>query len=97
MKKGRQLTADSIGYSSSFFQDSDVIIGLERTEDDDEMTRVLKIVESRNCGKVEVDLIWNWEEGQFVEMTGAFAEASTYQGDPGGGLDGDYMDALARG
>jgi replicative DNA helicase len=74
MSKGRKVTADSIGYSSAFFQDSDVIIGLERTEDDDELSRILKIVESRNCGKVEVDLLWNWEEGQFMELESAYAQ-----------------------
>ncbi len=94
MKKGRSVSADSIGYSSSFFQDSDVIIGLERTEDDDEMVRILKIVESRNCGKVEVDLMWNWEEGRFLEQGG-------FEGKEPAGFtlddDGDYMEALARG
>ena len=66
MKK-RQVSASSIGYSSSFYQDSDVILGLERTEDDDETLRNLKIVASRNSGGAEVSLIWDWESGRFEE------------------------------
>lgn len=64
----KQVSADSIGYSSSFFQDSDVILGLQRTEDDDPDIRILKIVASRNCGPAEVELLWDWEKGEFKEF-----------------------------
>lgn len=63
MRAGK-VTADSIGYSSSFFQDSDVILGLEPVEEDDEI-RLLKIVASRNCGPSETALTWRWETGCF--------------------------------
>ena len=66
MKKN-VVSADSIGYSSSFFQDSDVILGLQRSEEPEDPLRVLKIVASRNCGYAETDLIWDWETGQFEE------------------------------
>lgn len=62
--RGNRVTADSIGYSSSFFQDSDVILGLEPIEEDPEL-RLLKVVASRNCGPEEALLIWRWETGCF--------------------------------
>ena len=63
MRAGK-VTADSIGYSSSFFQDSDVILGLEPVEEDGDI-RLLKIVASRNSGPSEVALTWKWETGCF--------------------------------
>jgi len=62
-----QITADAIGYSSSFFQDSDVIFALQRQDENDDTSRLLKIVASRNCGPAEVELLWDWEEGRFEE------------------------------
>lgn len=62
--RGNKVTADSIGYSSSFFQDSDVILGLEPVEDDPEL-RLLKVVASRNCGPEEALLTWRWDTGCF--------------------------------
>jgi replicative DNA helicase len=66
MKKGA-VSADAIGYSSSFFQDSDVILGLQRQDAEDDTTRLLKIVASRNSGPAEVELMWDWENGKFEE------------------------------
>jgi replicative DNA helicase len=63
MKSGK-VTADSIGYSSGFFQDSDVILGLEEVPEDDEI-RLLKVVASRNCGPEETTLTWRWDTGCF--------------------------------
>jgi replicative DNA helicase len=63
MRAGK-VTADSIGYSSSFFQDSDVILGLEPVEEDDSI-RLLKVVASRNCPPKETSLTWRWETGCF--------------------------------
>jgi len=62
--RGGKVSADSIGYSSSFFQDSDVILGLEPVEEDDEV-RLLKIVQSRNCPPSETSITWKWEQGCF--------------------------------
>jgi RecA-family ATPase len=62
--KGGKVSADSIGYSSSFFQDSDVILGLEPVEEDDSV-RILKIVQSRNCPPSETSITWNWDTGCF--------------------------------
>ena len=66
MKK-RQVSADAIGYSSSFYQDSDVILGLQKQDEDDDTSRELRIVASRNCGPATTDLLWDWEEGRFEE------------------------------
>jgi KaiC/GvpD/RAD55 family RecA-like ATPase len=62
--KGSKVSADSIGYSSSFFQDSDVILGLEPVEEDN-LIRLLKVVQSRNCGPDETSITWNWDTGCF--------------------------------
>jgi len=67
MKKNR-VSASSIGYSSSFFQDADVILALERQDELDDSSRLFRIEASRNCGKVEVELLWDWENGKFEEF-----------------------------
>ena len=69
-RKGK-IDPNSIGYSSSFYQDSDVIFGLEKGEDENDGSRLLKIVASRNCGPAEVDLDWDWDGGIFEEATAA--------------------------
>jgi replicative DNA helicase len=69
--KGKQVTADAIGYSSSFVQDADVTLGLQRDDEDSDDTRILKVLESRNCGKTETDLLWLWEQGRFEEWQAA--------------------------
>lgn len=66
--KGGKVSAEAIGYSSSFFQDSDVILGLQRVEDDEE-SRELLVVESRNCGRESTTLIWRWDTGCFHDDT----------------------------
>jgi replicative DNA helicase len=66
MKKN-QVTADAIGYSSSFYQDSDVILGLQKDETND-LERLLKIVGSRNTGYAEANLKWDWTTGEFEEL-----------------------------
>jgi len=71
--KGRKVSADSIGYSSSFFQDSDVILGLEPIElsdgSRDEMVRKFSVVESRICAPTETTLTWVWDTGCFHDET----------------------------
>lgn len=68
-KKG-QVTSDSIGYSSSFVQDADVVLGLQKEAEDLDTTRILKILESRNCPRAEVSLDFDWDQGLFAEMVG---------------------------
>lgn len=62
--KGGKVSADSIGYSSSFFQDSDVILGLDPVEADEEL-RNLRVVQSRNSGPAENAITWKWDTGCF--------------------------------
>ena len=68
--KGGKVSADSIGYSSSFFQDSDVILGLEPVEEDDSI-RLLKVVQARNCPPSETSITWNWDTGCFHDESKA--------------------------
>ena len=67
MKKG-QVTADAIGYSSSFHQDADVIFGLQREDENVDDTRSLRILASRNSGPGQVSLMWDWNTGAFREL-----------------------------
>lgn len=69
MKNG-SVTADSIGYSSSFFQDSDVLYGLQREDDAVDDTRLFKLMAGRNVSPMEVSLLWDWNTGDFREITG---------------------------
>jgi replicative DNA helicase len=66
MNKKKGITSDSIGYSSSFAQDSDVILGVERTEDD--TIQKVKVVLARNCPPLETFVQWEWEYGRFEEL-----------------------------
>jgi hypothetical protein len=66
--KGSKVSADSIGYSSSFFQDSDVILGLEPVEEDEHI-RLLKVVQARNCPPSETSITWQWDTGCFHDET----------------------------
>jgi hypothetical protein len=65
--KGGKVDANSIGYSSSFFQDSDVILGLEPVEGT-EIQRTLRVVQSRNTGPAETFITWNWDTGCFHDQ-----------------------------
>jgi replicative DNA helicase len=67
-KKGK-VSTDSIGYSSSFLQDADVVFGLEREDESVDDTRILKVMAARNSGNVEASLMWDWASGMFREMS----------------------------
>jgi replicative DNA helicase len=60
------ITAGSIGYSSSFGQDSDVVIAVESTETDE--IKKLKIIASRNSPNLEVLVRWDWSTGTYEEI-----------------------------
>lgn len=76
MDRKKGLTAGSIGYSSSFAQDADTILGVEST--DDELVKKLKVVLARNCPPMDVLLRWDWSNGLFEEMDGQDDDGSTY-------------------
>lgn len=69
-KKGRRLHSDSVGYTSAFLQDCDVMLGLEKEDpdDDDNHFRVLRVLESRHCGQVTSSLEFNWDNMTFLEV-----------------------------
>lgn len=77
MDKKKGITSSSIGYSSSFAQDSDTIIGVERTDDD--RIQKLKVVLARNCPSIETYVDWDWETGRFEEL-----EANPFEEDGDG-------------
>lgn len=66
MDKKKGIQSSSIGYSSSFAQDADVIIGVEKTEDVN--TNKVKIVLARNAPPQETYVRWDWSEGTFEEL-----------------------------
>jgi hypothetical protein len=54
------------GNSSSFFQDSDLLIGVEKTVTDD--VNKLKVLGARNAAQMERYLRWEWDTGTFEEL-----------------------------
>lgn len=69
-KTRSHLTLDSIGYSSSFAQDSDVIFGVEEIKEDGKASDrecMLRIIAARNCPRKDVRLRLDWENGQIIE------------------------------
>lgn len=66
-KKSRQVTADSIGYSSSFVQDSDLVLGVESDPDIDNQS-IIRVVLARTAPKGEVRIKWDWENMDFTEV-----------------------------
>jgi replicative DNA helicase len=80
-RRGR-LTLDSIGYSSSFAQDSDVIFGIEEVKDVEE-ERMLRIVAARNTARRDVRLHFDWEHGTIDEIEEAQYRADDEDEDDG--------------
>lgn len=66
-KKTRQVTADAIGYTSSFAQDSDLILGVESDPDIDNQA-IVRVLLARTAPKGEVHIKWDWENMDFTEV-----------------------------
>lgn len=66
MDRKKGITSNSIGYSSSFAQDSDTVIGVQKT--DEEEVNLLKVVLGRNTPAMETYVKWEWETGVFEEV-----------------------------
>ena len=66
-KKSRAITADSIGYSSSFAQDSDLVLGVESDPDIDNQS-IIRVVIARAAPKGEVRIKWDWDHMDFTEV-----------------------------
>jgi len=69
MKNG-SVTTDSIGYTSSFTQDSDILFGLQREDENVDDTRLFKLMAGRNVSPMEISLLWDWNTGDFREISG---------------------------
>lgn len=69
MDKKKGVTSGSIGYSSSFIQDSDVIISVEPLDDDLPNYNKIKILLGRNVAPgVETFVKWDWGTATFEEV-----------------------------
>ena len=66
-KKSRQITAEAIGYTSSFAQDSDIVLGVESDPDIDNQA-IIRVVLSRSSPKGEVRIKWDWDSMDFTEV-----------------------------
>lgn len=84
LSKKRGLTADSIGYSSSFAQDSDIIIGVEQVEDDTQL-RKIKVILSRMSAPMETRIMWDWTKSNFTETGVIVGNDAGYEREERGG------------
>jgi replicative DNA helicase len=66
-KKTRAVTADAIGYTSSFAQDADLILGVERNSDIDDQA-IIRVVLARSSPTGEVHVKWDWQTMEFEEI-----------------------------
>jgi replicative DNA helicase len=66
-RKTRQITAEAIGYTSSFAQDSDIVLGVESDPDIDNQA-IIRVVLSRSSPKGEVRIKWDWDSMDFTEV-----------------------------
>ena len=68
-KKG--VTVDSIGYSSSFLQDSDVVFGVEQTQAP--RISLFKVMAARSGPRVDITIRVDWDTGTIEEVDPAVA------------------------
>lgn len=66
-KRTRAITADAIGYTSSFVQDADLVLGVERNPDLDDQA-IIRVVEARTAAHAEVHVKWDWTTMEFAEV-----------------------------
>lgn len=66
-KKTRAVTADAIGYTSSFAQDADLILGVERNSDFEDQA-IIRVVLARSAPTGEVHIKWDWSTMDFTEV-----------------------------
>jgi replicative DNA helicase len=66
-KKTRAVTADAIGYSSSFAQDADLVLGVERNPDIEDQA-IIRVVIARSAPTGEVHVKWDWTTMEFEEV-----------------------------
>jgi replicative DNA helicase len=68
-KTSRAVSADAIGYTSSFAQDSDLLLGIERNPDIDNRA-IIRVVHARSSTTGIVNICWNWTTMEFDEVYG---------------------------
>lgn len=66
-RTSRRVTADAIGYSSSFVQDSDIVMSVEKDPDYDDRS-IVRVILSRTSPHGEVTIKWDWENMDFSEV-----------------------------
>jgi replicative DNA helicase len=66
-KKSRRITADAIGYTSSFAQDSDLVLGVE-SDPDIENQAIVRVVLARSAPLGEIRINWDWANMDFTEL-----------------------------
>jgi replicative DNA helicase len=66
-KKSRAVTADAIGYSSSFAQDADLLLSVERNPDIEDRS-IIRVVIARSSPTGEVHIAWDWQTMTFSEV-----------------------------
>ena len=67
-RTSRRVTADAIGYSSSFVQDSDIVMSVERDPDYEDRS-IVRVILSRTSPHGEVTIKWDWDNMDFTEVT----------------------------
>lgn len=74
--RGQSIKTNSIGYSSSFGQDSDTVIAIEPRDNDDSGDKEvwLKVLLSRSGPLVEVQIEFDWNTSTFTEYAADWAD-----------------------
>ncbi len=57
---GKEVTTKSVGYSASFLQDSDIMIGIQPDGEDPDR-QVVRLLKFRDGRKIDVHVAWEWE------------------------------------
>ena len=67
-KTSRTITGDSIGYSSSFVQDSDLVLGVESDPESPDNQSIIRVVLARAAAKGQIKVHWDWSTMTFCEV-----------------------------
>ena len=89
--RGGKLTAESAMYTQAWRQSSDVLLGVERVEedgvpDDGEIHVKVKVLNSRSGPRAETYVVWDWNKGSVIEVD---THTPTSPAAAAGGDDGD--------
>lgn len=67
-KSSRTITGDAIGYSSSFVQDSDLVLGVESDPEAPDNQSIIRVVLARAAAKGQIKVNWDWSTMTFSEV-----------------------------